>query len=252
VHAVEQVLGRGQVPHVHAPMRREVPPGAHRDGDRWHVADQLAGVVAEQHAVAAAVQVGGLLEPLVGDPVGVAGEHAPVRLGEEAEAGAGGGEVHPTVVADVRRSIGVLNDVQVAEASHAEGPRRDRSEVRRTGAGAPGGGEPRQRDRDPEVEAGCDAVLLGRDGAPAPTRVDEHGRLVLAEHERHPPSSPADPSGAEHRGEAAGADLDPDLAGAGVVEGEQVVAVGGGEPGDHGYGGRRVDLGLHGDERRSR
>jgi hypothetical protein len=103
-----------------------------------------------------------------------------------------------------------------------------------------------------EVEAGRDAVLLGRDGPPAPPGVGEHGRLVLTQHERHPPHPPPDPPRGEHRGEPAGADLDADLAAAGVVEGEQVVTVGGGEASDDGYCGRRVDVDLHGGERRRR
>ena len=110
VHAAQQVVGGRQVAHVD-PGAVEVAPGGGRDEPAVAVADELPGVVPEQQPVAPRVELGHLLEP--GGVGQVEGEHSPVRLGEEAEAGAGPGEVG-LPVPDERPPVGVLDQVRVA------------------------------------------------------------------------------------------------------------------------------------------
>ncbi len=163
VHAVEDVVGGDDVPHVH-PVEVEVTPRARGHDPLVVVTHDLPRVVTDQQTVAEEVELGHLLEPF--GPGEVEGEDRPVRLLEEAQSGARAGEEDLAVLL-VRRPVAVLDEMQVAEPGHAEEPPPHVGEL-------PGGAVVRavsvamatQGRGVAQVDQGSDLVTLGEHGLP--------------------------------------------------------------------------------------
>ncbi len=212
------------MPHVDG-SRPEVTPRADGDQPAVPVAHQLPGVVAQHQPVAPGEQLG--LQAHPGRVGRVHRPHRPVGLLEEAEPGTGPGQEHPPV-ADVRRAVGVLHQVRVAQPGHPEQPGLHPGQPH-AGA-APRVAVRAQHVRPPQVHPRRHPVPLGEQRAPAVTGVGQHGGLVLVEREGQPERRPeVDRAAAHEAGPPVAAYRDRQSAVARRPGGQHVLVVGGGQ-----------------------